>query len=509
MRTVRHLVFLVAAGICLPPTGLDAQDGVSAHPHTRLTAAQSSAIAFSRDGRHLAVGDRRGTIRLFDVEAGRQVREFTTAAGMIGSLAFAAGDARLVAAGGNRQLVAVDLVSSVVTARRVGSRVVSVDTDPGGSGVVSGGADGWVEVFTAELAPVRRLQAPELFRRNVHWVGFGRNGEEVFAAAASGTTVFWNRHRDEPIRTGSMTRREVTAAARDQTGDMLLLGVKTLDLVRERTASPGGTLVAQASHSLQVIDWASGRLVKEIELSGEAVRAVAIAPNRTIVASAETGGQVRLWNVQQGQMLTSLALPGQPVALAFSTDGRWLAAADESGGVSVWQLSGVALTARAARVHDVERMITRGKYELTTAAEPFITAHDSFSLAILELDNLGVEATLARTVSNLLMARFANHPNLRLLERDAIDRVVREIRFQNTGLTTPEDAAHIGRLLNAGRVLVGSLNELGSALVLSVRIVDTETARVIGAREILCNDCNLEDLPRGVTLLVGSILETP
>jgi hypothetical protein len=40
-----------------------------------------------------------------------------------------------------------------------------------------------------------------------------------------------------------------------------------------------------------------------------------------------------------------------------------------------------------------------------------------------------------------------------------------------------------------------------------VRLVETESARVLGAREILCRNCRPEDLPQAITLLVSALVQ--
>jgi TolB-like protein len=157
-------------------------------------------------------------------------------------------------------------------------------------------------------------------------------------------------------------------------------------------------------------------------------------------------------------------------------------------------------------VYDADELLSRGKYELSSDRDPILPRGSSSSLAVLGLNALGVDSVLTRSVDNLLVARLANDPDLRLLERDAIDRVMKEVRLQNSGLTSVQDAARIGALLNAQHVLVGSVSQLGTSNVVSVRIVGTETGRVEGAREVKCNDCGSEDLPRALDLLVQTIV---
>jgi TolB-like protein len=315
-------------------------------------------------------------------------------------------------------------------------------------------------------------------------------------------SAYWSVARGEAIRTSSPNRTEVLAGARDPGGDMLLLAVKQFSMTRDMSSNFSIT----PTYSIQLYDWATGKLTKEIDGLRSAIRGVAIAPIRTIVATADEKGQVSLWNISQNRDVASASMTDYPIGLAFTADGRYLATTGEKGNVFVWKASGVSPNHVVARVYDTEGLLTKGKYEITTATDPLFGPRDSFSMAILGLNALGVDATLTRTVDNLIAARFADYGNLKLVERDAVDRVLKEVKFQNSGLTSVQDAAKIGSMLNAEKVVVGSVNQLGTSVVVSLRIVESATARINGAREVMCNDCTAEDLPKALSLLVRAVM---
>jgi hypothetical protein len=93
-----------------------------------------------------------------------------------------------------------------------------------------------------------------------------------------------------------------------------------------------------------------------------------------------------------------------------------------------------------------------------------------------------------------------------VIERAAIDALLREMEIQRSGLTA-DDAVRIGRGLNARKVLFGSVRRFGDRTYLVlVRVVDVETQQVQGSRQVSCENCGEGDLPRAVQSLRQAIV---
>jgi TolB-like protein len=499
---MRHALLLWSA-LLVVNSDAAAQAEVALYPHGSVPLSRVSAIAVAPNSRYLAVGLDNGGVQLIDIEARQLLTRFELQAGSVRSIAYAPSGDALYAATNDGSLVSLDLVTGRVTTRRkLDSKAASVDA--AGDFVLSSGGKGAVQLWSRDLQPVQSLQAPSLFKRDVRFGALGRDGREVFAFGEGGSSAYWDRRRPDPLRDGAAPRRELVAAARDKSGDMLVLAIKQLILEREEA------IAARAKYQLEIIDWTTGRMVKEIS-DLQPTAAVAVAPNRTFVATVSADDDIQLWNIQQSRPVESVHATGDVRMMTISPDGAWLVAGSPDDGIEIWRASGLAGRGSGAGgvSGDIEDIINKRKFEFTLPGDPVMAAGESFSLAVLGLDNLGVEESLARTVASLLTSRLAGYSRISLLERDAIERVTKEIGFQNKGMTTPDQAARIGQALNARRVLVGSLNRLGTAVVISIRLVDTESARILGAREVMCNECNPEDLPRAVTLLVESLAGRP
>ena len=119
-------------------------------------------------------------------------------------------------------------------------------------------------------------------------------------------------------------------------------------------------------------------------------------------------------------------------------------------------------------------------------------------------DSPGLSEDIAKTTTYLLEGKLGNSPFLELIERNQIEKVLSELKYQMSGFTA-SDAVEVGKQLNAKYILIGSLNKLGSLLIITAKLVNVETAQIEGTREVQCNNATIENISEMVSILAPTI----
>jgi len=90
------------------------------------------------------------------------------------------------------------------------------------------------------------------------------------------------------------------------------------------------------------------------------------------------------------------------------------------------------------------------------------------------------------TDGNIISERFTteliNHRTLKVVERKEIEKVLGELKLQNTGTIDSESAKKMGRMLGADLLVIGGIVELpGQVLELNIRLASVESGEAVAA----------------------------
>ncbi len=338
---------------------------------TNAAAPGARAVAFSPDGRYLAVATTTPTLRVWDLttrETFAEVRlgtdwlervsfsadgRFLAAAsrpdGVIGlwhfpslipidvlapgpnqrpSLAFTRSGDEVVFADGEGVLFVHPLAPGGKSRRvvRTGSTVVNVLGTPDGTGVVTTATDGSVKVWSlADGSELRR------FVGHPTWVtsaAYSADGNRLATASTDGTLRVWD------ALTGLELARLLghTAWVND---------VRFLD---------ADTVVSGADDGdLRLWPWESFRNQHEVAEyrlpSGELPvnrpwPAIAIGPDSRFLVLSRQAGSAVLWDWTKGAAVDRFQADSLPLhAIAYSPDGHWLASGGEGTTVRLWRMT--------------------------------------------------------------------------------------------------------------------------------------------------------------------------
>ncbi len=107
-------------------------------------------------------------------------------------------------------------------------------------------------------------------------------------------------------------------------------------------------------------------------------------------------------------------------------------------------------------------------------------------MAVLPFDSIDKQAKkhkLGRVSSELLSSRLSREPRILQVERARLEAVISELERSERGELSSDGAVSVGKLLGANNVIIGSIAVAGPDYLLTARVVDSETGRVVTAAD--------------------------
>ncbi len=288
--------------------------------------AQSSAanaIAFSPDGRYALFASSDKSVRLHDIDAGRDLRRFIGHTASVWAVAFSPDGKRAVSGGADGTVRLWDVDTGREIKRLDGHEgvVTAVTFSPDGRRALSGGYDHNVILWDLEAG--RALREWEGRARYVNHVAFSPDGRRALVAAGK-ALLLWDTETGEEVgrfdgHTGSVTAAVFSADGR-----------RVLSCGDDRTVRLWD---ATTRHELRAFIGHSGY-----------VKDVAFSPDGKQVLSAGSDDTVRLWDADSGKELRKFTKHADSViAAVFAPGGTATLSGSRDAAVKVWNLAKPAL----------------------------------------------------------------------------------------------------------------------------------------------------------------------
>ena len=131
-------------------------------------------------------------------------------------------------------------------------------------------------------------------------------------------------------------------------------------------------------------------------------------------------------------------------------------------------------------------------------------ARDKITVAVLDFEGKNISQSSAEAVTDLLRTELFNTGHFKVIERQRIQKIIEEQKFQMMGFTDASQAVEIGRILNVQKIMIGTVTLLGNTHLINTRMVDVQTGLVILAESVESQGGE-DKLPQAITELAIGI----
>src|SRR5882672_11177935 len=76
-------------------------------------------------------------------------------------------------------------------------------------------------------------------------------------------------------------------------------------------------------------------------------------------------------------------------------------------------------------------------------------------------DVFGSDVDIGKGIATMLVTDLVRNGTYSVIERQALDKILKEQNFQNSGRADPSSAAQLGKLLGVDAVIIGSITQFG------------------------------------------------
>jgi TolB-like protein len=104
----------------------------------------------------------------------------------------------------------------------------------------------------------------------------------------------------------------------------------------------------------------------------------------------------------------------------------------------------------------------------------------------------GISPNDVETITGIFAGRLVSRGIVKVVQRDALDKVMRERQYQMSGSTSDDNLFTMGSELNGDYIVRGTITKVGSLISVTASLLDVRTLETIGVASMYLN--NIEEI---------------
>lgn len=152
-------------------------------------------------------------------------------------------------------------------------------------------------------------------------------------------------------------------------------------------------------------------------------------------------------------------------------------------GIGKFISAGLLVACTFSGAAEAQRLLADGVKDLSEQIATKAKEQQKLRIAVLPFRELDGQPTVLGTfLAEELFTHLVNS-GLEIIERSMLDRVLGEIKLDQTGLIDADTAKQVGKVIGVDAVVTGSITDLQSYVAINCRLIDASSGKIFAAAQ--------------------------
>ncbi len=280
------------------------------------------SVCYSPDGSMIASGSSDGTIKIWNMETGSEIRTIEAHYYDVNSLCYSTDGSRLASGSGDGRIKIWDPYTGTMIKMfpLQSGGVKAICYSPDGKQIASGNDDNEIKILDSETGDEIRVIEGENYNYGIFSICYSPDGKRISSGGEDKKVRIWDVNTSEEINT-----------FHGHSG-----------FVKSVSYNPDGSRIASSSNdrTINIYDANTGVILKTLSGHSSYVQSVSYSPDGSRIASGGYDDLIRLWESNSGEEIKTLSGHSDYIrCLCYSPDGRSIASGSGDGTIKIWDVS--------------------------------------------------------------------------------------------------------------------------------------------------------------------------